>query len=1816
MIRSSAPGSPERAAEYSYTAAASGRFLVNIDPTTLPAGGALTTDNFEDADFGASYGLSDIGNDFGYSLPGTISLTKSSNATPALQPGDRIDYTLTVTNTGSTMQTGITVSDPLPPGTTYVPGSTVASWGGTAAAVPATENWEATTSTWVGGTGPWSTPGWTEVGESDGANNGDTRVDSFFGSERLRLRDNNNGGEGVERSIDLSGYSSATLSFVYRRTDLDNANDYAAVQVSTNGGPFSEIARFAGPGEDAGFLTSSHDLTPHLSPNTRIRFITSPNMGGGDEVYFDDIAITGQTANPVTKSNAVGDPDPLVDGVPAQLVLPADGVNLGPGESLTVLFGVRVNVPAPATSVVNTAQASSDQSPPDTETRIDPLRVASIGDTVWEDLDADGIRDPAEPGLADITVELLDAGGATLLSTTTASDGRYSLGWLPAGAYSVRFTRPAGYLFSPRDQGGLDTLDSDPDTTSGLTGPVTLTSGQTDRTVDAGMFRPASLGDRVWDDLDGDGVQDPGEPGVGGVTVELLDTGGAVVGSTSTAGDGSYTLSDVVPGTYAVRVIYPPGTVGSPVDQGADDAVDSDADPTTGRSSSVTLTSGQSRLDIDFGLYTPAVIGDRVWDDLDGDGLQDPGEPGIAGASVTLLDSGGAVVATTSTGAAGDYRFDGLDPGDYSVWFTGPAGYRRTAPNVGGDDSSDSDADVITGETGTINVISGTVDDSVDAGFYRPMRLGDFVWVDSDGDGVQDAGERGASGLTVNLLSSSGGVIASTITGPDGSYGFTDLDPAVYGIEVLGGGFDFTSQDQGPDDAADSDVDPATGRTALFVMSSGNDRTTVDAGIRPAIIGDFVWEDLDGDGVQDAGESGIDDVTVRLLDGAGTVIETTTTGVDGTYSFAVGPGDYRIEFLAPPGRRFVPAGAGADTTVDSDADPSTGRSGLITISDRSGDLTIDAGLYTPIALGDFVWDDLDGDGVQDAGEPGLAGVAVELRDSIGTVIDTTSTDAAGSYGFVDLAPGDYSVAFALPAAYQFTAADQGGDDAADSDADPGSGVSGTIVLTSGVDDQGVDAGAYRLGTIGDFVWVDLDRDGVQDAGEPGLAGVTANLFDAGGLPAGSTVTAADGSYALTNVVPGDYTMVFDAPGYTFTGQDAGADDAVDSDVDSSGTTATVTMTSGATLSDVDAGVEPMNLGNFVWVDSDGDGVQDPGEPGLAGVTVELLDGVGAVIATTSTAVDGTYGFAVASGTYTVRFVAPAGFVFTGRDADGDDAVDSDADATGTTAAVILAGPDDIVTVDAGVFETAGVGDRVWDDLDGDGVQDPGEPGVGGVTVELLDSAGGAIGSVTTAGDGSYSFTGLAPGSYSVRVVYPVGAVGSPADQGGDDAVDSDADPTTGQSSPVVLSSGQVDVDLDVGVYTPAVVGDFVWDDLDGDGVQDVGEPGVAGVVVELLDAAGGVVDSTVTAGDGSYQFVGVVPGGYRVRFVAPAGFGLTAKDQGGDDTVDSDAFVLTGRTEVFSVVSGDVIDSVDAGVVADASIGDRVWFDVDSDGVQGSGEPGVGGVTVDLLDAGGAVVASTTTAGDGSYVFGGLWPGEYSVAVDPSLSFTTRDAGADDAVDSDVDALGETGTVTLTSGATVSDVDAGVVPSSIGDRVWVDSDGDGRQDAGESGVAGVTVELLDAGGAVVASTTTAGDGSYGFGLLLPGDYGVRFAAPAGFVFTVADAGVDTLDSDADASGLTATMSLPGATVNNNVDAGVFETAGVGDRVWDDLDGDGVQDPGEPGVGGVTVELLDAGGATIDSTTTAADGTYGFSGLTPGTYTLELRGAGWCCADGG
>ncbi len=1300
---------------------------------------------------------------------------------------------------------------------------------------------------------------------------------------------------------------------------------------------------------------------------------------------------------------------------------------------------------------------------------------ASVGDLVWEDLDADGIQDLGEPGLAGATVTLVDDAGVPVAADVdgnpiapivTGSDGRYLFANLLPGSYAVEVVLPDGYYPSPVDAGD-DALDSD-----GLaTPPVAVGPNELVPTLDVGAYQPVSVGDYVWVDRDRDGFQDSTEVGIPGVTAALTDlfgnsvtdVDGNAVGPVTTDEFGQYLFTGLLPDAY--RVVF--SGIPSPYEitvtnaEGVADLEDSDGLVAT----SATIPSGGSDLTLDLGLFAPVSVGDLVWEDVDLDGMQGATEPPMAGVTVTLFDADGAPVVVDAYGADvspvvtsvdGSYLFDDLLPGQYQVSFEAPAGVTPTTADQGADDAIDSDAPVAT----SVLLDPGEADLSLDGGFVLPVSVGNYVWLDSSNDGLQNEwSSNGINGVTVTLLDSggepvlvdaSGDPVTSQVTGDNllgepGYYLFENLLPGVYQVAFsnLPAGHVATATDQGTDDTVDSDGLTATSS----VIQSGDSDLTLDLGLfAAASIGDLVWEDLNADGIQDPGEPGMAGAVVTLLDtdgqpavdADGVVIAPQITDLTGAYLFEnLVPGLYEVVFEPPAGAYLTSPNVGADDAVDSD-----GPAAVVSIGSGQFEQRIDAGIFYPASLGDYVWVEVSQDGVQQADEPPVAGVVVTLLaadgtpvtvDAAGNVLTPTATDGAGWYEFNTLVPGEYMVAFSsIPDGHSPAPMNVGTDDAVDSD-----GLTTHITtLMSGEHDPTLDLGLIASASIGNLVWMDLNNDGLQDADEPGMPGVTVTVVDASGTPVTvgsegalitSQTTGADGYYSFGNLAPGDYAIEFsDLPdGFVPSPSDQGVDDMVDSD---GLVTALVAVGPGSSDDSLDLGLfSPVSVGDYVWFDLNRDGLQnEDAEFGVNGIGVTLLDGDGVPVVVdaygdpvvqivTADNVDGNPGYYLFEnllpGGYTVEFSSlPTGAEPTAGDQGADDAVDSDG--LSATSADLALGQHD-PTLDLGLFAPVAVGDLVWEDLDGDGIQDAGEPPLSGATLTVLDDVGNPVPKdaygtivypITTDIDGLYTFDSLLPGTYQVGANPPPGFVASPSDVGTDDTVDSDGPVAT--STPLGMFAE--DLSLDFGFFTPVTTGGFVWNDLNGDGIQDPGEPGIVGALVTLTTVDGNPVVATdgsevvpVTTGDdGNYEFSSLPPGQYMVTFVAPDGY-VSTVSLVGDPTLDSNGIVTTSAL----LISGEADTTLDSGFYLPAAIGNLVWSDVNGDGIQGSDEPGVAGVNVALTSGDGDPLGpETVTDATGFYLFADLAPGTYSVAFSnlPSGALVTAtDQGGDDVVDSD-----------------------------------------------------------------------------------------------------------------------------------------------------------------------------------------------------------------------
>ncbi|MCB0683966.1 MAG: carboxypeptidase regulatory-like domain-containing protein, partial [Saprospiraceae bacterium] len=329
----------------------------------------------------------------------------------------------------------------------------------------------------------------------------------------------------------------------------------------------------------------------------------------------------------------------------------------------------------------------------------------------------------------------------------------------------------------------------------GMTVVETLTSGENNTDYDAGYYQPAELGNYTWIDANANGTQDPGEQPLGGVTVELTGTTGSgdpVSAMATTDANGLYLFPNLQPGTYKVTFSGAPASYVSTTanDPDATDATDSDADPAMGgMTGNYTLESGDSDLTVDAGYYEPASIGNYVWEDVNGNGLQDDGMTGIGGVEVTLTGTdgqGNPVTATQFTAPDGSYLFDNLVPGDYKLTFATPGGYTTTDVNQGGNDAADSDADpAMGGMTVYETLTSGENNTDYDAGYYLPAELGNYTWLDDDVDGQQDAGEQPLGGVVVILDGTTGSgetVQATAITDANGLYLFDNLQPGTYKV--------------------------------------------------------------------------------------------------------------------------------------------------------------------------------------------------------------------------------------------------------------------------------------------------------------------------------------------------------------------------------------------------------------------------------------------------------------------------------------------------------------------------------------------------------------------------------------------------------------------------------------------------------------------------------------------------------------------------------------------------------------------------------------------------------------------------------------------------------------------------------------------------------------------------------------------------------------------------------------------------------------------------------------------------------------------------
>ena len=550
---------------------------------------------------------------------------------------------------------------------------------------------------------------------------------------------------------------------------------------------------------------------------------------------------------------------------------------------------------------------------------------------------------------------------------------------------------------------------------------------------------------QVYNDLNGSGTYNSGDPGLSGWEVDLFNSSGDFVASQETDSNGDFSFGGLDPGTYTVEEVVQAGWTQT-------------APPTV--TFTVTVTAGSTVTGLQFGNFQDINVSGEVYNDLNGNGTLDPGDPGLPGWTVDLYDSNGNLIATTTSDANGDYSFSDLGPGTYTVEEILPAGWIQTAPAPPGTYtfSATSGQNVVNDDFGNFELVtySGTVYNDLNRQRCLQSERSGPGGLDGRAANRHDCGRDDHQCLRWKLL-------------------FRQCE-----LRRL-----HDRRDHAGRLVSDGARNPVrTTRTA----TSGASQSGLNFGNFQLVdVTGNVYNDLNGNGNLDPGEPGLQGWTVILEDPSGNIVATTTSDANGNYEFDnLFPGTFIVD-------EVLQSGWTQTQPVNPDYYEFTTQSGL----DETG---LNFGNVMPATFTGTVYNDLSGDGVRVPADPVLSGWTIDLFNSVSaTLVATTTSNSSGQYTFTNVTSGVYTIEEIVQSGWFITEPTN----------PPGTY---TLTATSGGDVTGLDFGNFKLITVSGDIYNDLNGNGLRGAGEPGLAGWTVDLEDSQGNILATQLTDRNGNY--------------------------------------------------------------------------------------------------------------------------------------------------------------------------------------------------------------------------------------------------------------------------------------------------------------------------------------------------------------------------------------------------------------------------------------------------------------------------------------------------------------------------------------------------------------------------------------------------------------------------------------------------------------------------------------------------------------------------------
>ncbi|WP_127846289.1 T9SS type B sorting domain-containing protein, partial [Psychroflexus aestuariivivens] len=951
---------------------------------------------------------------------------------------------------------------------------------------------------------------------------------------------------------------------------------------------------------------------------------------------------------------------------------------------------------------------------------------------LYFDENGNGTQEGNEPNMPNIDVEITDALGEV---TTLETDAN--------GDWSIEL--PIGDATSIIDE-------NDPDFPTGAaqtegTNPTTTTvvSGQTSSEID-GFYETGTLAGHLYFDENGNGTQDAGEPNMPNVDVEITDVfGNTFTEETDANGDWSLEL--------------PIGDAISNIDENDPDFPTGAAQTEGTNPTTTNVLSGQTITELD-GFFVSGQLTGHLYFDENGNGTQEGNEPDMPNIDVEITDALGEIT-TLVTDANGDWSIE-LPIGDAtSIIDINDPDFPTGATQTEGTNPT------------TTSVVIGQTLNEID-GFFESGELTGHLYFDQNGNGTQDVGEPDMPNVDVEITDVYGAI--QTVT--------TDVN-GDWSVE-LPVGISISNINQNDPDFPTGATQTQGSNPTVSLVSNGFIAQEIDGFYESGNVMGHVYFDINGDGEQDFDEPNMPNVDVDITTSLGDVV-TVETNVNGDWN------------------QTVPVGSTIVDIDQNDPDFPTGATQTEGTDPTNTDVQLNQtyseldGFFESSEVTGHLYFDLNGNGIQNAGEPDMPNVDVEILDALGET-QIVTTDGNGDWNLL------------LPAGLTQADIDQNDPDFPNGATQTEGTDPTTFTLINGLDVQDIN-GFFESGELSGHLYFDVNGNGTQDNNEPDMPSVDVEITTSQNETF-ITTTDIDGNWNLT-VPIGSTTVDINQNDIDFP---TGA-------IQTEGTDPTITNVAlNQSYSEIDGFYEKGELSGHLYFDNNGNGIQDANEPDMPNIDVEITDALGEVQIVTSDA----------NGDWSLDL--PAGNTLTLINENDPDFPIGATQTEGTNPSSINVINNGSVSEIDGFFESGELSGLLYFDINNNGMQDIGEGGIPNINVEITTALGDIIIEETDA-NGFWS------------LVLPIGTTESFIDVNDPDfpigMIQTDGTNPTTSNIPIADIVYEVD-----GFHQLIGLTGHLYFDENGSGSQDINEPDMPDVDVEITNSLGEVeVVTTDNNGD-------------------------------------------------------------------------------------------------------------------------------------------------------------------------------------------------------------------------------------------------------------------------------------------------------------------------------------------------------------------------------